>query len=110
MIQQQRFGICVLGTPMRIVREHRAFSLGRSTTMTMGRQSSFTLLMLGITPLIQQELVVSSGCERNTAIAAGSLSGALLAGVIAPPMDTIKSCMQGDSGRGSTAGFCRRVP
>ena len=73
--------------------------------MTMGREAMFTMSMLGVTPLIQQKLVESSGWERNTALAAGSLSGALLAGVITHPMDTIKSCMQGDLGRAKYDGI-----
>lgn len=48
----------------------------------------------GITPLIQQNLVESSGVEKNTALAIGALSGAILAGTITHPMDTIKTCMQ----------------
>ena len=56
--------------------------------------------MLGITPLIQQNLVESSlGMEPNTALAAGALVGALFAGTVTHPLDTIKTCMQGDLGR-----------
>lgn len=73
--------------------------------MTMGRESMFTMSMLGITPLIQVKLVETSGWEKNTALAAGSLAGALLAGVITHPMDTIKSCMQGDMGRAKYDGI-----
>ena len=51
-------------------------------------------LLSGITPLIQQNLVESSGVEKNTALAIGALSGAILAGTITHPMDTIKTCMQ----------------
>ena len=99
MIQQQRFGGSTLGTPARIVAEHGASSLGRGITSTMGREAMFTMSMLGITPLIQEKLVKSSGMEKNVALAAGSLTGALLAGVVTHPMDTIKTCMQGDLGR-----------
>ena len=96
ILGQRRFGGSTLGTPARIVQEYGASSLSRGATMTMGREAMFTMSMLGVTPLIQQKLVESSGWERNTALAAGSLSGALLAGVITHPMDTIKTCMQGD--------------
>jgi len=99
MIQQQRFGGSTLGTPARIVQEYGVSAFSRGTTMTMGRESMFTMSMLGITPLIQSKLVETSGWEKNTALAAGSLLGALLAGVVTHPMDTIKSCMQGDMGR-----------
>jgi len=99
MIQQQRFGGSTLGTPARLVQEYGAAAISRGSTMTMGRESMFTMSMLGITPLIQTKLVEASGWENNTALAAGSLMGALLAGVVTHPMDTIKSCMQGDMGR-----------
>jgi hypothetical protein len=105
MIQQQRFGGTTLGTPARLVQEHGVASLSRGSTMTMGRESMFTMSMLGVTPLIQTKLVESSGWDKNTALAAGSLAGALLAGVITHPMDTIKSCMQGDMGRAKYGGI-----
>ena len=99
MIQQQRFGGSLLGTPQKFVSEYGISSLSRGVTMTCGRESMFTMSMLGITPLIPQRLVSASGWEKNTALAAGSLIGALIAGVVTHPMDTIKTCMQGDLGR-----------
>ena len=99
MIQQQRFGGSTLGTPARIVSEYGAAAIGRGITTTIGREAMFTMSMLGVTPLIQEKLVASSGMEKNAALAAGSLTGALLAGVATHPLDTIKSCMQGDLGR-----------
>ena len=98
MIQQQRFGGTLFGTPARIIGEHGASSLLRGVTMTAGRESMFTMSMLGITPLIQQSLVHNSGMEPNTALAAGALTGACFAGTVTHPMDTIKTCMQGDLG------------
>ena len=43
--------------------------------------------------------------EKNTALAIGALSGAILAGTITHPMDTIKSCMQGDIARTKYGGI-----
>jgi len=99
MIQQQRFGGSLLGTPQKFVQEYGASSLYRGVTMTMGREAMFTMAMLGITPLIQTRLVEASGMEKNTALAAGALTGACFAGTATHPMDTIKTCMQGDLGR-----------
>eukprot|EP00930_Biecheleria_cincta_P096284 TRINITY_DN88154_c0_g1_i1.p1 TRINITY_DN88154_c0_g1~~TRINITY_DN88154_c0_g1_i1.p1 ORF type:complete len:308 (+),score=43.71 TRINITY_DN88154_c0_g1_i1:62-985(+) len=96
MIQQQRHGGSMLGTPARFVREYGITTLTRGFTMTMGRESMFTLSMLGVTPMIQGKLVETSGLEKNTALAVGALTGASLAGTITHPMDTIKTCMQGD--------------
>ena len=78
--------------------------LGRGVTMALGRESMFTMSMLGVTPLIQEKLVERSGLDKNVALAAGSLTGALLAGVVTHPMDTIKTCMQGDLPRAKYAG------
>lgn len=99
MIQQQRFGGTLLGTPAKFISEYGVGSLTRGFTTTMGRESMFTMAMLGFTPLIQAKLVENSGMERNTALAAGSLMSACFAGTITHPMDTIKTCMQGDLGR-----------
>jgi solute carrier family 25 carnitine/acylcarnitine transporter 20/29 len=97
MIQQQRFGGSMLGTPAQFIREYGYSSLGRGATMTVGRESMFTMAMLGMTPVIQRKLM-ESGNDENTALAAGSLIGACFAGTITHPMDTIKTCMQGDLG------------
>ena len=99
MIQQQRFGGSMLGTPRQFINEFGIGSLARGVTMTCGRESMFTMSMLGLTPLIQETLVRESGVEKNTALAAGALTGALIAGTITHPMDTIKTCMQGDLGQ-----------
>merc|ERR1712192_81251 len=99
MIQQQRFGGTLFGTPARIVREHGLLGLGRGITTTCGREAMFTMAMLGITPTIQKKLVDSSGYDKNVALAAGALTGACFAATITHPMDTIKTCMQGDLAR-----------
>ena len=76
MIQQQRFGGSMLGTPAKFVSEYGVSALSRGVTMTMGREAMFTMSMLGITPLIQQSLVENSGAEKNIALAGGSLASA----------------------------------
>jgi solute carrier family 25 carnitine/acylcarnitine transporter 20/29 len=97
MIQQQRFGGSILGTPVRIAKERGALGLTRGITMTMGRECLFTLAMLGVTPAIQKELSEGSyKMESNTALAVGALTGSFFAATVSHPMDTIKTCMQGD--------------
>ena len=105
MIQQQRFGGSIGSTMSRLVSEHGAGVLGRGVTMALGRESMFTMSMLGVTPLIQEKLVERSGLDKNVALAAGSLAGALLAGVVTHPMDTIKTCMQGDCAQAKYTGI-----
>tara|TARA_B110001452_G_scaffold75986_1_gene61702 strand:+ start:362 stop:1216 length:855 start_codon:yes stop_codon:yes gene_type:complete len=98
MIQQQRFGGSILGTPAKFINEFGASSLVRGVTMTIGREAMFTMSMLGITPLIQEKLIETSGMEKNSALAIGALTGAVFAGTVTHPLDTIKTCMQGDLG------------
>ena len=43
MIQQQRFGGSILGTPARFVREYGAAALSRGVTMTIGRGAMFDM-------------------------------------------------------------------
>uniref|UniRef100_A0A7S0YV12 Mitochondrial carrier protein n=1 Tax=Hemiselmis tepida TaxID=464990 RepID=A0A7S0YV12_9CRYP len=100
MIQQQRFGGSIGGTPVRVMKEYGTSGLFRGISMTMGRECLFTLAMLGVTPAIQKEL---SGptykMDSNTALAVGALTGSFFAATISHPMDTIKTCMQGDLGQ-----------
>ena len=100
MIQQQRFGGSLAGTPVHIAQEYGIPGLVRGVTTTAGRESLFTMSMLGLTPVIQRNLVESSyKLEKNTALAAGALVGACFSAVLTHPLDTIKTCMQGDLGR-----------
>ena len=96
MIQQQRFGGSILGTPTGILRNFGGAGLLRGLTMTLGRESLFTMAMLGVTPQIQRKLVDSSGMDKQVALAAGALTGAFFSATVTHPMDTIKTCLQGD--------------
>jgi hypothetical protein len=72
MIQQQRHGTTLLGTLPGVASKYGSMQIFRGLSMTLGRESLFTLAMLGITPKIQSVLVEDSGMESNTALAAGS--------------------------------------
>ena len=99
MIQQQRFGGTVWGTPLGLVRQHGPLALARGLTMTMGRESLYTMAMLGVTPALKRYIADNYQLEGNTALAIGALSGSFFSATITHPMDTIKTCMQGDVGR-----------
>ena len=109
MIQQQRFGGSLLGTPLRIASEYGAQGIFRGVTTTCGRESMFTMAMLGITPVIQHNLVTGPyQLEKNTALAAGALTGACFAATLTHPLDTIKTCMQ--AGRAPRGGGLHHDP
>lgn len=101
MIQQQRFGGSIVSTPIRIVTDHGLVGgLGRGITMTLGRESLFTMAMLGVTPQIQRKLVESGKLgDKNQALAVGALTGATFSATLTHPLDTIKTCLQGDLAR-----------
>mmetsp|Transcript_35817 Transcript_35817/g.71274 ORF Transcript_35817/g.71274 Transcript_35817/m.71274 type:complete len:272 (-) Transcript_35817:87-902(-) len=96
MIQQQRHGGTVLGTPARLVREFGANVIFRGTIMTMCRESLYTMSMLGGTPIIQRKLMEDFNLETSPALAAGSIITAVCSVIATHPLDTIKTCMQGD--------------
>ena len=81
------------------------------------RFSSFVCLvrlaaLLGGLPQETSALTINRFCSSGLqamALAAGSLTGALLAGVVTHPMDTIKTCMQGDLGQVKYKGILQRT-
>ena len=96
MIQQQRFGGSIPGALMRITKDHGVAALARGSIMTIGRESLYTMAMLGVAPSIKQELVSRFNLNGNVGLVVGALSGSVFSVVITHPMDTIKTCMQGD--------------
>lgn len=65
----------------------------------MGRESLYTMAMLGVTPLMQKAMVEEFGMEPNVGLAVGALSGSFFSATLTHPMDTVKTCMQGDCGQ-----------
>ena len=61
----QRFGGTILGTPATLVREHGWYrGLTRGMIPTLGRESLYTMAMLGMAPIVQLELHTT--CEDHT--------------------------------------------
>lgn len=96
MIQQQRFGGSIASTPARVIKAHGLSMYARGMICTMGRESLFSMSMLSVTPLLQEALVDKFKLDPNVGLAAGALAGSIFAAVATHPMDTIKTCMQGD--------------
>jgi len=96
MIQQQNTGGSLMGTPANLVQKHGVSILVRGLITTCGRESLFTMAMLGLTPVLKREFETSMGLDKNMALAASSLCSAFTAGFLTHPLDTIKTCMQGD--------------
>jgi len=96
MIQQQRFGGNLLGTPLRLVREHGASSLLRGCVPTIGREGIYCAGYLGIVPVTQRFFTEQYGLNPNYGNFLGAVSGGLVCVAISQPLDTAKTCMQGD--------------
>lgn len=96
MIQQQRFGGSLFQTPLRLAREYGLRSLSRGVITCCGRESLYTMAMLGICPLTQQELIKRYNVSPEIALGAGALIASCFAATLSHPLDTIKTCMQGD--------------
>lgn len=86
MIQQQRFGGTLMGTPARLFREYGASIFTRGTTMTCGRESLYTMAMLGGTPVIQRTLKDTYGVEKSVALFTGSLLTAFISVTLTHPL------------------------
>lgn len=98
MIQQQRFGGSVVATPARLASAFGVASFMRGVTMACGREGLFTAGYLGLGPTFSRELrerYASTFTEFQAKII-GSIGAGLIAATLSHPMDTIKTCMQGD--------------
>ena len=103
MIQQQRFGGSLLSTPGRLVADEGVASLGRGCIGATGRESVYTACFLGVQPVLQNHLTTNhldmfGGSTTSAGMAASVFSGGLAA-TVTHPLDTIKTCMQGDAKR-----------
>lgn len=96
MIQQQNKGGSIVTLIPILVEKFGFTSLFRGMSMTVCREGLFTMSMLGVTPGIQSELMSRFDLNGNVALACGAVSGSLVATTISHPLDTIKTCMQGD--------------
>jgi len=95
MIQQQRHGGTTWGTPKRIIQCNGYSGMFRGFWPSAGRESFFTAGYLGVSPWIQRTLA-ESGVDDHVGGVAGALISGVMSAALTHPMDTIKSCMQGD--------------
>lgn len=96
MIQQQRFGTSLFGTPIALVKSYGPAALGRGFTLTCGRESVYTAGLLGLGPSIKRKAKEDFGFSNNVAGVVGAVVAGVLCATLSHPLDTIKTCMQGD--------------
>lgn len=96
MIQQQKFGTSLAQTPGRVMKAGGVPNMFRGLTTSCGREGLFTAGYMGIGPAFARKFEEDYGLSTNVAKVSGALASALIAGTLSHPMDTIKTCMQGD--------------
>jgi hypothetical protein len=96
MTQQMRFGTSMTATPTKIIAESGVTGIFRGTICSVGREGVFTLGYLGVGPALETYCSKSYGMSKGTSAITGAIGGGVLASVLSHPMDTIKTCMQGD--------------
>jgi len=96
MIQQQRHGGTIINTPARIVSSFGPLGLARGMVTAVSREAIFTAGMLGIAPSLQAILHRDYGMQNDIAGMAGAVAGGVVAATLSHPLDTTKTCMQGD--------------
>eukprot|EP01126_Amoeba_proteus_P013202 TRINITY_DN1555_c0_g1_i14.p1 TRINITY_DN1555_c0_g1~~TRINITY_DN1555_c0_g1_i14.p1 ORF type:complete len:216 (-),score=25.48 TRINITY_DN1555_c0_g1_i14:57-704(-) len=99
MIQQQRFGGTIYGTPMRLIESYGLSSLGRGLTTSCGREGLFTAGYLGCAPTVTRTLTEDYGLTNANSRVVGAIVAGLIFATLSHPLDTLKTCMQGDMER-----------
>ena len=97
MIQQQVHGGSTLATIQRTVRNHGSpLGMMRGFWPSAGRESFFAAGYLGVSPWLQVTLR-DVGVSDQAGAVIGALASGVLSAALTHPLDTIKSCMQGDT-------------
>lgn len=99
MVQQQRFGLSLLATPKAIIASTGVSGMMRGLVTSMGREGLFTAGYLGIGPVITRQLQENYGFANAKAKIGGAVGSGVIAATLSHPIDTCKTCMQGDIGR-----------
>jgi len=97
MIQQQRHGGNLLRTPFRIVSTFGPLAVFRGLTTSIGREALFTMGYLGIAPVLNEHMRERFPSVNSVVLQfLCACTAAFPAAFISHPLDTIKTCMQGD--------------
>lgn len=96
MIQQQRHGGTMFNTPVRLVKNGGWTSLLRGNVTSTMRESAYAAGYLGIVPATQKYLTRNYDMPAYQGDIVGAAIGSSFCAFISHPLDTVKTCMQGD--------------
>ncbi|KAK3237751.1 hypothetical protein CYMTET_52197 [Cymbomonas tetramitiformis] len=99
VIQQQKLNLGLWPTISHISREHGALMLMRGFNACVVREAIYTAGYLGIAPIAKDQLQANYEYWKQNDLGAaivGSCIGGTIAAMLTHPVDTAKTCMQGD--------------
>lgn len=105
LIQQQKFGGSLLGTPMRIMSTAGPLSIMRGLIPSCGREGLFTAGYSGVGPAFAKALRESFGMDPIQSKMVGAIGAGVMCATLSHPLDTMKTCMQGDIEQKVYGGF-----
>jgi hypothetical protein len=95
MTQQQRKGTSLTGT-MSALASRGPTSFLRGFGMTAAREGMYAAGYLGLTPVVRSKLVNDFGVQEDISRAIGAIGSGVLICAVTQPIDTVKTCLQGD--------------
>ena len=96
MIQQQKYGGSLINTSKQIIRKYGLKKHFRGIITSCGREGIYTAGYLGIGPVITRKLEENYNYSITTNKIIGAIGGGIIASTLSHPLDTCKTCMQGD--------------
>jgi len=96
LIQQQRFGGNIIGTPLGLIKEFGVGILTRGMFLCSIREGLFCVGYLGITPILSRQFHEKYAVSENKSKVYASVIAGLIAAPLSHPFDTMKTGMQGD--------------
>lgn len=96
MIQQQKNGKSLIINSKKIINKFGLKKHFRGLTTSCGREGIYTAGYLGIAPIITKKLELNYNYSNTFNKILGAIGGGIIASTFSHPLDTCKTCMQGD--------------
>ena len=96
MVQQQRTGGAMGPIAKNILSTQGVYGLFRGLFTSCGREGLFTAGYLGLGPVFAEKLKQRETLTGKVAEFVGAAGAGVIAATLSHPLDTIKTCMQGD--------------
>ena len=80
----------------RVLSEFGVSGLFRGLVTSCGREGLFTAGYLGLGPVLSERLRTAYGLQKKVSDLVGASCAGVIAATLSHPLDTIKTCMQGD--------------